>query len=158
MKFSVDKCEACWIAGAKTSRSKPVRYKWTPLTKKCIKILAINFSYNKTLGNKENHYDLAIDYRAQSVKHLQTALFIPGRQIQVFKSLVASKPVYAASMVSISDSFVQEMKSLYKEFIWSNRKPKIKHTAVIGDYAEGDLKDIDIILSNQNYYRLKFHR
>ena len=33
LKFSVDKCEACWIGGAKTSRSKPVRCKWTPLIK-----------------------------------------------------------------------------------------------------------------------------
>ena len=45
-------------------------------------------------------------------------------------------------MVSISESFVQEMKSLHKEFIWSNRKPK-KHTALIGDCPEGGLKDID---------------
>ena len=33
LKFSVDKCEACWIRGTKTSRSKPVRCKRTPLTK-----------------------------------------------------------------------------------------------------------------------------
>ena len=26
----------------------------------------------------------------------------------------------------------------------SNRKPKIKHTALIGDYAEGGLKDINM--------------
>ena len=47
-------------------------------------------------------------------------------------------------MVSISGTFVQEMKSLHKEFIWSNRKPKIKHTTLIGDYAEGGLQDINM--------------
>ena len=143
LKFSVDKCEACWIGGAKTSRSKPVRCKWTPLSKKCIKILGINFSYNKRLANEENYYDLAIDCRALLNIWKQRWLSLPGK-IQVFKSLVASKPVYAASVVSISDNFVQEMKSLHKEFIWINRKPKIKHTDLIGDYAEGGLKDIDI--------------
>ena len=143
MKFSIDKCKACWIGGAKTSRSKPVRCKWTPLTKKCIKILGINFSYNKTLANKENYYDLAIDCRALLNIWKQRWLSLAGK-IQVFKLLVASKPVYAASVVSISDSFVQEIKSLHKEFIWSNRKPKIKHTSLIGDYTEGGLKDIDI--------------
>ena len=107
------------------------------------KILGINFSYNKTLANKENYYDLAIDCRALLNIWKQHWLSLAGK-IQAFKSLVASKPVYAASMVSISDSFVQEIKSLHKEFIWSNRKPKIKHTAFIGDYAEGGLKDIDI--------------
>ena len=65
-------------------------------------------------------------------------------KIQVFKSLVVSKPVYAASMVSISDSFAQEIKSSHKELIWSNKKPKIKHSALIGEYAKGDLKEIDM--------------
>ena len=113
------------------------------LLKKCIKILGINFSYNKALAIKENYYDLAIDCRRWLNIWKQRWLSQAGR-IQVFKSLVASKPVYAASVVSISDSFVQEMKSLHKEFILGNRKPKIKHTALIGDYAEGGLKDIGI--------------
>ena len=62
-----------------------------------------------------------------------------ARKIQVLKSLVVSKPVYAASMVSISCSFVQETKFFYKEFIWNNRKSKIKHNTLIGYYAEGGL-------------------
>ena len=86
---------------------------------------------------------MAIDCRA-FVKHLETALVIPGGQIQVFKSLVASKSIYGTSVISISDSSIQDIKYLHKEFIWSNRKPKIKHTALIGDYAEGGLKDVDI--------------
>ena len=32
-EFSSLKCEACWIGGAKTYRSKSVRCKWAPLTK-----------------------------------------------------------------------------------------------------------------------------
>ena len=85
----------------------------------------------KALANKENYYDLAIDCHALLNIWKHRWLSLAGK-IQVFKSLVTS------------DSFVQEMKSLHKEFIWSNRKPKIKHTALIGDYVEGGLKDIDI--------------
>ena len=65
-------------------------------------------------------------------------------KIQVFKSSVVSKPVYAAPMVSISDSFAQEIKSSHKELIWSNKEPKMEHSALIGDYVKGDLKDIDM--------------
>ena len=110
------------------------------------KILGINFSYNKTLASKENYYDLAIDCRALLNIWKQCLLSLAGK-VQVFKSLVVSKPVHAASMASISDSFVHEMKSLHKEFIWSNRKPKIKHTALIGDDAEGGLRCFDTIWS-----------
>ena len=81
-----------------------------------MKILRINFSYNKTLANKENYYDLAIDCCALLNIWKERWLYLAGR-IQVLKSLVASKHVYAASMVSISDNFVQEMKSLHKESI-----------------------------------------
>ena len=86
---------------------------------------------------------MAIDCCALSDIWKQRWLSLASK-IQIFRSVVASKPVYAAPMVSISDSFVQEMKSLHKEFIWSNRKTKIEHTTLIGDYAEGGLKDIDI--------------
>ena len=55
-------------------------------------------------------------------------------------------------MVPISDSFIQGIKSLHKEFMWSNRKPKIKHTVLIGDYAEGGLKDIDIEYNNNVHF------
>ena len=44
LKFCVNRCEACWIGGAKTSRSEPVRWKWTSLIKKCIPILGILIS------------------------------------------------------------------------------------------------------------------
>ena len=143
LKFGVDKCEACWIGGANSSQSKPHRCRWTPLTKKCLKILGINFSYNRMLANKENCYDLAIDCLALLNIWKPHWLSLAGK-IQAFKLLVTSKSIHAASVVSISDSFVQEMKSLHKEFIWSNKKPKVKHTALIGDYAEGGLKDIGI--------------
>ena len=68
-------------------------------------------------------------------------------------------------MVSISDISIKEMKFLHKEFVWSNRTTKIKHSALIGDYAEGGLKDIDIesnlILTKLSWVRRlidsKFH-
>ena len=33
---------------------------------------------------------------------------------------------------------------LQKDFIWSGKNPKIKHTTLIGDYPDGGLKDVDI--------------
>ena len=36
------------------------------------------------------------------------------------------------------------MKVIPKNFIWRGRKPKIKHSTLIGYHADGGLKDIDI--------------
>ena len=36
------------------------------------------------------------------------------------------------------------MQALHKDFLWNGTKPKLKHTALISDYINGGLKDIDI--------------
>ena len=44
LKINIEKCEACWILRAKNRNTKPVKCKWTSLTKISIKILGICFS------------------------------------------------------------------------------------------------------------------
>ena len=53
LRINVEKCEASWIGRAKNRTSKPIKCKWSSLTKSCIKILGIHFSYNKALAEKE---------------------------------------------------------------------------------------------------------
>ena len=65
-------------------------------------------------------------------------------KIQVFKSLVASKPVYVATMIPVPQNFRDILKSLHREFIWNGKKAKIKHSSLIGEYRDGGLKDVDI--------------
>ena len=67
-----------------------------------------------------------------------------GGKIQVFKSLIASEPVYIASMKSVPSYVVDSIQALHKDFIWNGKKSKRKHTTLISDYTHGGLKDIDI--------------
>ena len=64
LTINVEKCEASWIARAKNRTLKLIRCKWSSLTKICIKILGIHFSYNKALAEKENFYSLNLNCRA----------------------------------------------------------------------------------------------
>ena len=41
-------------------------------------------------------------------------------------------------------SMIQKLENIQKEFIWSGKNAKIKHTPLIADYAHGGLKAIDI--------------
>ena len=43
-----------------------------------------------------------------------------------------------------SKKFVDDLNVIQNDFIWGGRKPKIKHTSLIGDYSEDGLKDMDI--------------
>ena len=60
LRINVEKCEACWIGKAKNRNTKPVKCKWTSLTKSSIKILGICFNYDKALVEKDNFYNLSL--------------------------------------------------------------------------------------------------
>ena len=74
-------------------------------------------------------------------------------RIQVFKVLIASKPVYTAIMKTVSQEISEALANLQKDFIWGGRKPKIKYATLIADYKDGGLKDVDI---DSKFESLKF--
>ena len=39
---------------------------------------------------------------------------------------------------------LEELQALHKDFIWGGRRPKIKHSTLIGSYEKGGFKDIDL--------------
>ena len=48
-------------------------------------------------------------------------------------------------MIRVPQNFWDIMKALHKDFIWSGKKPlDIRHSTLIGDYCELELKDVDI--------------
>ena len=73
--------------------------------------------------------------------------------MQVFKPLIASEPLYFASMKSVPSYVVDSMQALHKDYTWNGKKPKIKHATLISDYTNGGLKDTDI---NCKLLSLKF--
>ena len=73
----------------------------------------------------------------------QRWLSLAGK-IQVFKSLIASKPVYIATMKNIPSQFLNDLQVLYKEFIWDSKRPKVKHSTLMRNYEEGAFKDVDL--------------
>ena len=68
----------------------------------------------------------------------------PAGKIEVFKSVIASKPVYIATMKNIPSQFLDDLQALHKEFIWDSKRPKVKHSTLIGNYEEGGFKDVDL--------------
>ena len=39
---------------------------------------------------------------------------------------------------------IDQPNTMHKNFIWNNKRPKIKHSALIVDYCKGAYKDVDI--------------
>ena len=56
-------------------------------------------------------------------------------------------------MIAPPKQFIDEATRVQKEFIWDNKRPKIKPCTLIGDYAVGGYKSVDI---GAKFYALKF--
>ena len=115
LRINVEKCQACWIGRAKNRNTKPVKCKWTSITESSIKILGICFSCDKALVEEDNFYNLSLDCRTLLNIWKQRWLSLAGK-IQVFKSLVASKPVYLATMIPLPQNFCHTLKALH--MVW----------------------------------------
>ena len=82
----------------------------------------------------------------------QRFLSLAGK-VQIFKSLVASKPVYVATMKHLPQEILDDLQSMHKDFIWDGKRVKIKHCILIGNYIDGKLKDVDLV---SKFTSLKF--
>ena len=47
-------------------------------------------------------------------------------------------------MIPVQQKFRDTLKSLHRKFIWNDKKAKIKHSSLIGEYRDDVLKNVDI--------------
>ena len=141
LNASNEKCEVCWIGQSRFRKDRPVNCKLTSFVTSSIKILGVHFSYNKEIADDKIFSDLLNCMRSVLNTWHQRYL-TSGGKIQVFKSLIASKPVYIATMKTVPKHVVDSIQALHRDFIWNSKRPKIKQPTLIGYYSDGGLKDI----------------
>ena len=70
-------------------------------------------------------------------------------KIAVLNSLIASQLVYILSPLPTNNSAINEINSMFFNFLWNGKGDKIKRDIMISDYNNGGLKMIDINLFNK---------
>ena len=140
LKINPEKCEACWIGSAKHSTEKPLNCKWISLSTGSIKVPGNHIRYSRNLANKLNFFNLIPGVNNIINLWKQRNLTIDGK-IQVFRSLVFSKLAFVSSMNSVPGLLIDELQQIHKDFIWGGRKPKIRHSSLIGQYKDEGLKE-----------------
>ena len=90
-----------------------------------------------------NFCNLVTDCRTILNIWKQRWLSLEGK-IQVFKSLIDSKPVYITTMKSLPQDVLDELQRMQKEFLWQGRRAKIKYSTMIGSYEKGGLNNVDL--------------
>ena len=142
-KLNMSKCEVSGIGALKGVATALCGVKNVDLCESFIKILGFNFSYNRKLSCDKNFVSILNKIVNTLNVWKMRQLTLIGK-IVIFKTLAISKIVYVSSICSIPKCILDELNKMHKEFIWDNKKAKIKHSTLIGNYSDGGLRDIDI--------------
>ena len=138
LKINPSKTEAMWLGAQKNNKTEPFGIKWT----KSVKILGIHFSHDKTAREKCNFENIIPSITKIVNMWKQRKLTLFGKII-ILKSLLVSKLVYKASVLSIPDHIINSVSHLLHKFLW-NGPDKVKRSVVCGEYNTGGLKMVNI--------------
>ena len=139
----MEKCEACWIGAEKVNPAKPINCKWVNIASEAIRTLGIYNSYDTDLVEKLNFLD-NLKPLNDVIRTWEPRGLSLGGKILVFKTLAVSKLLYVCTFKNPSTQIIESLNSIQKKFIWSKKRPKIKHSTLTADYKDGGYKDIDI--------------
>ena len=136
-------CAIFFTCSSDNFERRPIDCNSVNIEKDKILTLGIFNSCDRSLADKCNFLNLITSMKDSLNIWEYRGLTLASR-IQIFKSLAFSKTLYACTMLSPSKQFIDQINSLKKDFVWRGKRPKIKHSTLIGDYKEGEYKDVDI--------------
>ena len=117
----------------------PFNFKWL---KKPICALGVHFSYNTEHANKLIFEEKILSLEKTLNCWKRRNLTLLGR-INIVKTLGLSILIYNTSVLTIPEHFVKEINRLTFNFIWEDKRAKIKKTTIIRERQQGELKMID---------------
>ena len=138
-----DKCEVAGIGASKGMLGALWGMMSVDLTTHCVKILGINFSYNKTLMMEKNFVVTVEKIEKLLNVWRQRDLTLEGKII-VFKSLAISKIVHVAYLSTVPKEIIEKLEKIQNDFLWNGKKAKIKSKTLSNKYDCGGLQKVDI--------------
>ena len=108
-----------------------------------VKILGVHFSYNKNLEQDKNFCEHIVKIKNILKLWCMRQLTLEGR-ITVFISLSVSKVIDLLLTTKLHNSTIDLLHRIQKNFIWEEKKAKIKHSTLCNDYEKGGIKVVDL--------------
>ena len=142
-KLNTSKCELCGIGVLKGVKTALCNVKNIDLTNDSIRVLGVHYSYDKNICRDKNFISTIMKIENVLKMWNMRRLTLYGK-IVIFKTLAISKIIYISHMSSVPTNIIEHLSKIHKDFIWGGKKPKIKHSTLIGNYEDGGLRDIDI--------------
>ena len=123
----------------KHSRSKILEFK---STKDPIKVLGSFLSYNQNKNVEENFMKRIRKMKTKLNLWLSRDLTLYGKSL-LAKTLGVSQLIYAASMLSVPTPVIKNVQAELFNFLWKNKKDKIKRLVLYQPLAEGGINFVN---------------
>jgi hypothetical protein len=140
LKANREKSEAIWIGASSNFKHKPLGINWTT---KSIKMLGIYININEEQCIRENFKE-RLDKIENIVKLWCLRKMTLKGKIIITNTLLISQMLYVASVLQTPNWVTQRYKKIITDFIWDNKKTKVKYQCMISTISEGGLKLQDL--------------
>ena len=156
LQLNNQKSEIAWLGPNNGLPAPSVPYKWIDLTRECIKILGIYFTYNAILHGKYN-FDNTIERFKSTLRHWKLRNLTLYGKVTIVKTLGIPQIRYVCNVLVPPEYFISNIKNIIVDFVWSGGSSKIKYNAIINDKSEGGLSlpDIESIVKTRRIIWLK---
>ena len=135
LQLNKKKTKALWIGASSKNKIEPLKFQ---CPKEPIKFLGTYLSHDTAANNSNNFYI--------KIRKMETKLNIwRSRDLTLFgrtmlaKSLGLSQLIYAASMLSVPETVIQQTQSKLFAFLWMNKRDKIKRQVLFRPLSKGGL-------------------
>ena len=158
LKLNLDKTEIIPIGMSQLSyQSLPNDLNYIDINKKAFKTLGVWFCGDSHISNNLNY-----KFRIQKVEKLlfiwkARCLSLKGK-ITILKTLVVPQFVHLFSTIFTPASVLKTIDTMFFNFLWNNKPPKIKKSVITNSFTGGGLKmsDISSIHSVQKCLWIKY--
>ena len=135
LQLNKKKTKALWIGASSKNKIEPLKFQ---CPREPIKFLGTYLSHDTAANNSNNFYI--------KIRKMETKLNIwRSRDLTLFgrtmlaKSLGLSQLIYAASMLSVPETVIQQTQSKLFAFLWMNKRDKIKRQVLFRPLSKGGL-------------------
>ena len=139
LNLNKEKTKAMWLGESANNRNAPLQLKWVNGP---TRFLGVFLSYDKK-GNDHQNFVIKIQKLQSNLDIWRSRDLTLFGRVLIIKSLGISPLVYSASNVDVPAGLEDNVKRRLFQFLWKNKRDRIKRTGLYQDYGNGGLRMLD---------------
>ena len=140
LRLNRKKTKAIWLGKWEKNKSNPLHLKWLHSP---VKILGIHVSYDEK-GNNQMNFNHKLQKLQTNLDMWRARDLTLFGRVLIIKSLGLPQLIYSVSNLDVPREIISTIKTKLFNFLWKNKRDKIKRTGLYQDRDKGGIRMTDI--------------